>query len=46
MSENLELDSIDEKKIVIKGKQLNVRWLDTYILIWSDKEHWSDKKHY
>jgi hypothetical protein len=36
---NLELATVEDNRIVIKGKKLDVRWLDSYILIWSGEEH-------
>jgi hypothetical protein len=32
---NIELAELTDSKIVIKGKKLKVRWLDSYLLIWS-----------
>lgn len=36
---NVELDSIKDGKIVVKGRELRVRWMDSYVIIWSGKEH-------
>lgn len=37
---NIELaKELSEKKIVIRGKRLRLRWLDKYILIWSKEDY-------
>jgi hypothetical protein len=36
---NIELGKCTDGEIVIKGKKLRVEWLDSYILVWSEKEH-------
>jgi hypothetical protein len=32
---NISLDRASDKQILITGKNLGVRWLDSYILVWS-----------
>ena len=36
---NMEIDKLSEDEIVIKGKRLSLRWLDSYLLIYSKEEH-------
>jgi len=44
MMENLELERASDNQILINGKKLRVRWLDSYILIWSGEDHPYDEK--
>ena len=36
---NIEIASIKPSEIIIKGNNLNICWLDSYILISSKKDH-------
>lgn len=42
---NIELEEVKRSKITVLGKDLNVRWFDSYIMIWSGKEHPHDNIH-
>jgi len=35
----IQLSQTKENQIIITGKKLSCRWLDSYILIWSGDEH-------
>lgn len=46
---NIQLDVASQSKVTISGKDLNMRWLSDYVLIWSGKNHpyeniWDDEK--
>jgi hypothetical protein len=35
----IHLDVASERKVLISGQDLNVEWLDSFILVWSGRDH-------
>ena len=35
----MQLDKFKDNEVVIKGRKLNVRWMDSYLLVFSGDEH-------
>lgn len=40
---NMELENAGGDQIIIKGKKLSCRWIDSYLLVWSQEDHPYDK---